>query len=56
MLREQLEARRQGRPATNEIRLDTLATLERRHLKEAFLAIRGAQDALAQRYRTDRLG
>jgi CBS domain-containing protein len=55
-LREQLEARRQGRPPTNEIRLDTLATLERRHLKEAFLAIRDAQDALAQRFRTDRLG
>lgn len=55
-LREQLEARTHGRPATNEIRLVTLSTLERRHLKEAFLTIRDAQDALAQRYRTDRLG
>lgn len=55
-LRAQLHARREGMPPTNEIALDDLSTLERRHLKEAFLAVRDAQDALSRRYQTERLG
>jgi CBS domain-containing protein len=54
-LRSQLDARREGRPPGNEVHLDDLSTLERRHLKEAFLAVRDAQDAAAQRYHTERL-
>lgn len=55
-LRAQLQARRHGHAPSNRIALDDLSTLERRHLKEAFLVVRDAQDALAQRYQTDRLG
>ncbi len=55
-LREQLEAVRQGLPLENTVRLDRLTALERRHLKEAFLAIREMQEALALRYQTDMLG
>ena len=55
-LRTQLEDRRSGGAPTNEVALDDLSTLERRHLKEAFLVVRDAQDALAQRYQTGRLG
>ncbi len=55
-LRAQLQDRRDGRPPTNEVALDHLSTLERRHLKEAFLVIRDAQDALARRYQAGRLG
>ena len=55
-LRAQLAARRDRQPLTNEVHLGSLSTLERRHLKEAFLLVRDAQDALAQRYRTERIG
>lgn len=55
-LRAQLTTRREGDAPSNEVRLDDLSTLERRHLKEAFVVIRDAQDALAQRYQTERLG
>jgi CBS domain-containing protein len=55
-LRTQLEDRRSGNAPTNAIALDDLSTLERRHLKEAFLVVRDAQDVLGQRYQTGRLG
>ena len=55
-LRAQIVARRDGSAPTNRVALDDLSTLERRHLKEAFLVVRDAQDALAQRYQTERLG
>ncbi len=55
-LRAQLANRRDGLPPTNDIVLDHLSTLERRHLKEAFLAIRDAQEALSRRYEAGRLG
>jgi CBS domain-containing protein len=38
------------------VRLKALSPLEHRHLKEAFGAIRGMQQALAQRYKTNTLG
>ena len=55
-LRAQLRDREEGRPPTNHVALESLSTLERRHLKEAFLAVRDAQDAVARRYQTERLG
>ncbi|MER3480156.1 MAG: cyclic nucleotide-binding protein [Meiothermus sp.] len=55
-LREQLEALRQGQPTTNRVRLEGLSPLERRHLREAFLAIREAQEATRLSFRTDQLG
>lgn len=55
-LRAQLEARRSGNAPTNDVALDDLSTLERRHLKEAFLVVRDAQEALAGRFQTERLG
>jgi CBS domain-containing protein len=54
-LRQQLEARRHGLP-TAKVRLEVLSPLERRHLKEAFLAIRQMQEAAAQRYEVGLLG
>jgi CBS domain-containing protein len=38
------------------VRLEQLSSLERRHLKEAFLAIREIQDLTAMHFHTDRLG
>ncbi|MDX1674867.1 MAG: DUF294 nucleotidyltransferase-like domain-containing protein [Longimicrobiales bacterium] len=55
-LRAQLAARKRGEAPSNTIDIETLSTLERRHLKEAFLLVRDAQDAMAQRYRTERIG
>ena len=55
-LRSQLKARKEGEAPSNQIHIDALSTLERRHLKEAFLLVRDAQDAMAQRYRTERIG
>ena len=55
-LGQQLEDRRGGRPVGNRLATDRLSPLERRHLKDAFLAIREMQDAVAQRYGTDLLG
>ncbi len=54
-LRAQLAARQDRQTPTNDVHLESLSTVERRHLKEAFLLIRDAQDAMAQRYRTERL-
>jgi CBS domain-containing protein len=55
-LREQLRAYRGGETPTNRVRLERLSSLERRHLKEAFLAIREAQGLTAMHFQTERLG
>ncbi len=55
-LRQQLASMRQGLAPSNKIQLDHLSSLERRHLKEAFLQIREMQEAMSQRFHTDRLG
>ncbi len=55
-LREQLSALRRGEPPSNKVPLESLSPLERRHLKEAFLQVREMQEALSQRFHTDRLG
>jgi CBS domain-containing protein len=55
-LREQLRAYRRGETPTNRVRLDALSSLERRHLKEAFLAIRTIQHLTAMHFYTERLG
>jgi CBS domain-containing protein len=54
-LREQLRAYRAGETPTNRVPLERLSSLERRHLKEAFLAIREAQELTAMRFQTERL-
>lgn len=55
-LRQQLTSLRQGLPPNNKIQLEGLSTLERRHLKEAFLQIREMQESMSHRFQTDRLG
>lgn len=55
-LREQLAAIRAGNSPNNKIRLETLSPVEKRHLKDAFLAIREIQEATAQRFQTGLLG
>jgi len=55
-LGDQLEAKRAGRPVDNQVRLADLSPLERRHLKDTFLAVREMQEALALRYKTDLIG
>lgn len=51
-LGEQLRARRAGETVDNAVRLDDLSAIERRHLKDTFVAVSEIQDALAQRYGT----
>ena len=53
-LRFQLAAVRRGEPPASTVSASELRTIEVRHLKEAFRAIRDAQEALALKYRTDR--
>ena len=55
-LRDQLRARQEGRPPDNKARLESLSPLERRHLKDIFVAIRDIQEATALRYALNRLG
>ncbi len=55
-LREQLAAINAGNTPSDKIRLQSLSRREHRHLKEAFLAIREMQEALAQRFQTGLLG
>lgn len=55
-LREQIQASRAGKVPGNSIRLESLSSLERRHLKDAFLAIREVQSMTALHFQTDRLG
>lgn len=49
-LREQIRALPEGRPAGNHAAVDALSPSERRHLKEAFLAVRTAQKDVIARY------
>ncbi len=55
-LKAQLESIKRGEPPTNKLQLSTISSLEKRHLKDAFMAIRDMQNATAQRFRTDYLG
>ena len=55
-LRQQLTSLRQGLPPNNKIQLERLSTLERRHLKEAFLHIREMQESMSHRFHADWLG
>jgi CBS domain-containing protein len=54
-LREQLRALREGRDASNHVRLEALGRVDARHLKEIFLEIRHVQQAMAQRYQVELL-
>jgi CBS domain-containing protein len=54
-LREQLRALREGRPLDDRVPVDALSPLERRHLKDVFVAIREMQEAVRERHETDRL-
>jgi CBS domain-containing protein len=55
-LREQLGALAGGDAPDNDVNVKALSSLQRRHLKDAFGAIREMQGAVAQRYRTNMLG
>ena len=55
-LRAQIRTLRRGGQPGNTAQLEDLSPLERRHLKETFLAIREIQEATAMRFATDRLG
>lgn len=55
-LKAQLESIKNGEQPTNKLQLSTISSLERRHLKDAFMAIRDMQNSTAQRFRTDLLG
>lgn len=55
-LRHQLRARAAGQEITNHVHLDELSPAERRHLREAFVALRRFQSATAERLGVDRLG
>lgn len=55
-LREQLAALRAGAPPTNQVHLQTLSAVERRHLKDAFVSIRQMQDGLGAAFQTGRMG
>ncbi|RME13244.1 MAG: cyclic nucleotide-binding/CBS domain-containing protein [Ardenticatenia bacterium] len=55
-LRAQLDAVRAHQHPDNAITLASLSSLERRMLKETFLAIRDMQEAVGLRYQTDLLG
>jgi len=52
----QLEQIHAGKEPTNSIRLGRLTSLEHRHLKDAFGAIREMQAAVVQRFQTNSLG
>jgi len=55
-LREQLAEMKAGATPDNKICLESLSSLERRHLKDAFTAIREIQESTANRFHTDMLG
>jgi CBS domain-containing protein len=54
-LRRQLTARRHGEPLDHQINLAELSTLERRHLREAFVMIKVIQDDIHKAWRLDLL-
>lgn len=49
-LREQIRALSEGRAPGNHVAVDALSPSERRHLKEAFVAVRAAQKDVVARY------
>lgn len=51
-LLSQLEARRKGVAVTNLVHLEQLTPLQRRHLKDAFIAIAEQQNSMSHRYGT----
>jgi CBS domain-containing protein len=55
-LRAQLAARKKHQMPTNSVNLAEISTLERRHLKEAFIVIKQVQEDLRAQWRLDRLG
>jgi CBS domain-containing protein len=55
-LQEQLKAIRAGQQPDNKIKLESLSPVEKRHLKEAFVAIREMQEAASNRFHTGMLG
>lgn len=55
-LRAQLAAIDRGEAPTNRIHLDDLSSLERRHLRDVFVAIRDVQHATEQRLLTSTMG
>jgi CBS domain-containing protein len=55
-LREQLATLTRNLTPDNKVRLKSLTATEKKHLKDAFLAIREMQAAASQRFRTDMLG
>lgn len=55
-LREQLAALKAGQTPTNQVRVQSLSTVERRHLKDAFVSIRQMQDGIGAAFQTSRLG
>jgi CBS domain-containing protein len=55
-LRRQLADRAAGRPITNRVELADLSAGERRHLKEAFLAVERMQKVTEQRFDTGLFG
>jgi CBS domain-containing protein len=55
-LEHQLQARKTGRPVDNRVQLDELSPLERRHLKDAFAAIRDVQGVVEHRWGVAMLG
>ena len=55
-LRAQLAAHKKRQTPTNSVNLAEISTLERRHLKEAFIVIKQVQEDLRAQWRLDRLG
>jgi CBS domain-containing protein len=55
-LREQLRSVREGRPLDDRVPVDALSPLERRHLKDVFVALHELQQAVRERHATDHLG
>jgi len=49
-LRSQLASLAEGRAPGNRVPVDALSPTERRHLKDAFLAVRSAQESIVSRY------
>ncbi|MCB9138995.1 MAG: cyclic nucleotide-binding/CBS domain-containing protein [Caldilineaceae bacterium] len=52
-LKEQMAAIRAGKPPSNDIVVDDLSSLEKRHLRDALLVIRQMQDGVGSAYNTD---
>jgi CBS domain-containing protein len=55
-LRQQLAALQAHQPVEHKVRLAELSTLERRHLKEAFVVIRQIQDVIRASWHLERIG